>query len=207
MMGVLKQLRAALGEELRRQSVPAENKEREPCPRSNAGANYAEVIFMLVMDVMLPSGEYTEASALVENDTCLDSGPRVVLKKACESYTTLHKDSQERGDSSPSKDRQTNHPSMSRDIRPLSNQHTPDCDALSPDRQRVHHGVIHSFLAGISESTIEGRIRFVVGTGAAGLAIFAVCRKRDSVWRAARATAVFARKAAGDIGSFIVGHP
>lgn len=200
---VLTQLRAALGEELRRAKADVNSPDGN---NAIARANYVEAMEMLLVQIMLPCGEFAEASSLVSNDPFLGHEEKSHLLKECELST-----SRARVTESDSGGRPAGNEHSYRDPRraahgqrhrhsALDNQEPPQ-ETARPGQQ----GPVQKFFSDVSDWTPETRVQLVVGAGAAGLAAYAACRNRDSLWRAMRSAADLATRTAADIGTFIVG--
>lgn len=231
---VLWQLTAALGQDAT--TTANSNSQRvgdstdSSARREIALANYLEATEMLVVQIMLPCGESTEASAIVSNDTHLRAKDKVRLLKECELSTirTVGEDESgiatrggaARNASSTGATGSGDSHSHRRGARRAatggleSNGHTrfdrlepPTDDSSSSTAQNgeQQQGSVLKFFADVADWTPEARIQLVVGAGAAGLAAYAALRNRDSLWRAARSAVGVAARTAGDIGGFIVG--
>lgn len=238
MRRVLWQLRAALGEELLHCTTTTTGDNNQGTAHSNRGAtatstalaNYSEAMEMLVLQIMLPSGESSEASALVSNDTYLGAKDKGRLLKECE--LSAVRTAEEAGASgtlaggggtagratttpASSNGSSQSYPGSSRRAasgRPERDGHTrfgersdPPPDHSAADHAHQELGPVQKFFLDVSDWTPEARIQLVVGAGAAGLAAYAALRNRDSLVRAARSAASVAARTAGDIGAFIVG--
>lgn len=191
-------------------------------------ANYSEATEMLVVQIMLPCGESTEASALVSNDTHLGTNDRIRLLKECE-LSMIRTGGEHESDIAPRGDGERTagrthahgsgdaHSRQGRTRRASTGGSENDgrtrFEGLEPspdDRSTARHGQqqqgpVHKFFSDVSGWTPEARIQLVVGAGAAGLAAYAALRNRGSLWRAARSAIDVAARTAGDIGGFIVG--
>lgn len=243
MRRVLSQLRAALGEELLHCTTtsPADDNQGTIGHSGPGGtatptalANYLEATEMLVVQIMLPCGESSEASALVSNDGYLGAKDRGRLLRVCErssAVRTAEEEARESGTlaagggvaaglaagtpASSSNGNSQPYPGSARRAasgRPERDGRTgfggrfdPPPDHSSAGRGRQQQGPVQKFFSNVSDWTPEARIQLVAGAGAAGLAAYAALRNRDSLLRAARGAASVAARTAGDIGAFVVG--
>ncbi|CAN0192776.1 unnamed protein product [Ectocarpus sp. 8 AP-2014] len=234
------QLRAVLGEEVRRcaPAVTANNNDFERADSravTPAVANYSEATEMLVVQIMVPCGEFTEAVALVSGDAHLIPKDKSQLLKACEQSasgreressaeagqgTTGNVSITTPGSRSPCGRGGPSHSSYREDYRaettggPHRDGRTRLDRSSSPDelgaafchqQRQQEQSPLQKFFSNVSDWTPEARVQLVVGAGAAGLAAYAALRNRDSLWRAARSAAGVAARTAGDVGAFIVG--
>lgn len=216
---VLWQLRAALANELQHLALADTD-------RTAALANYSEATEMLVLQVMLPCGELTEASALVSNDAHLGRKEKGQLFRACEaSAPRLNGERRSEPVIGAGVARNTSSAATNGDGsafhgvggraaargRPQRGNHTtagniePSTDDDAARHRQHQQGAVQNFFSSVSDWTPEARIQLVVGAGAASLAAYATLRNRESLWRAARSAAGVAVRTAGDIGGFIVG--
>lgn len=211
---VLWQLRAALGEEQRGKTTSGSTviPDEPGGSTASARANYAETTNMLVVQVMLPDGEIPEASALITNDPYLQHEEKAQLLKACglSANTTGDLESVSGGGSAATGGRRQAANGCSFRTTGRSASSTVDSEhahgeALVDGVEREEPGQVNKFFANISDWSPEARLQVVVGVGTAGLAVYAACRNRQSVWRMARNAVGLARRTAGDVGMFIVG--
>lgn len=213
MRRILLQLRTALGEEQREKTTIVLDEPRGSNP--SARANYTETMHMLVVQVLLPQGESPEASALITNDRYLDHKEKAQLLEACElsanavgalesvsgGGTAAAGGRRQSGNGCPPR-------TTGRTARgAVGNGNVPlrDREALVDDVESGEPGQVDKCFASISELSPEARLQLVVGAGAAGLAVYAACRNRKSLWRMVRNAAGLARRTAGDVGMFVVG--
>ncbi|CBJ31739.1 expressed unknown protein [Ectocarpus siliculosus] len=237
---ILWQLRAELGEEVRR-CTPAVTANNSDFERAHSGAvtpavaNYSEATEMLVVQIMVPCGEFTEAEALVSSDAYLSPKDKSQLLKACEQSasereresgaatgegSTGNASNTASGSRSPCGRGGPSHSSYREDYReetkggPQRDGRTRLEHSSSPDelgaafchqQRQQQQSPLQKFFSDVSDWTPEARVQLVVGAGAAGLAAYAALRNRDSLWRAARNAAGVAARTAGDVGAFIVG--
>lgn len=237
---ILWQLREVLGEEVLRctPAVPANNSGFERADSraaTPAVANYSEATEMLVVQIMVPCGEFTEAVALVSSDAYLSPKDKSQLLKACEQCgsetetesgaaagqgVTGNASNTPAGSRSPCGRDGPSRSSYGGDYReettggPQRDGRTRLEHASSPDelgvafchqQRQQEQSSLQKFFSDVSDWTPEARVQLVVGAGAAGLAAYAALRNRDSLWRAARSAAGVAARTAGDVGAFIVG--
>lgn len=183
---------------------------------------------MLVVQIMLPCGEFSEASSLVSDDAHLGTEGKSRLLKACEQSAI--RAAQEERDSgagagagvaatrtpeAPDADncrsrldrrRARGAPSGRPEIG--GNARSTDFESEPDDSREAQHsqqGPVQKFFSDVSDWTPEARIQVAIGAGAAGLAIYAAFRNRGSLRRAARSAASLAARTAGEIGAFVVG--
>lgn len=210
---ILLQLRAALGEEQRGKTTIVLDIPEGSDP--SARANYTETMHMLVVQVMLPQGEFPEASALITNDPYLEHKDKAQLLEACELSANALGELESisgGGISAAGRRRQAgigcSLPTTGRAVRSaVGSEHAPlrDRETLVDDVDSEEPGKVKKFFASISDWSPEARLQLVVGAGTAGLAVYAACRNRDYVWRMVRNAAGVARRTAGDVGMFVVG--
>lgn len=217
--GVLCSLRSELGKELQRLSLsrddPSEIKERTLQEKHGhyaaAHANYCEATETLVAQVMLPGGDAADALSLVASDPHLGPKPSGRLIAMCQaSAATTPARQPDAGEGHGSiHDRNSRGRNRGR-AQGGSNRHSVAHDRL--DTPELGEDTRGRTLAGGHSSDIawkqwapESRVRFLVAAGAAGLAAYVACRRRDSLWRAVRSASGLAMRTAGDIGTFIVG--
>lgn len=160
---------------------------------------------MLILQVMLPHGESVAASTLLVNDVFLGRKEKGQLLRSCELFACrmADRDADRRppgGQSSQPSDRTAGETSQGVGILAPASHDVPV--ETTPQEE---DGPVHKFFSGVSDWTPESRLQLVVGAGAAGLAAYAACRNRHSLWRAVRSAAGFARATVGGIGAFIVG--
>lgn len=236
--GVLWQLKAALGQELLRRAISTANANNQgagdsndtsSAPREIALANYLEATELLVVQIMLPCGESTEASVLVSKDTHLRAKDKIRLLKECElsAIRTVGGDESDiatvggavrgtssnraagSGDSHSHQGRArraaTGGPDNLGHTRFDSLEPLPDGSSSTAQHEQQQQGSVLKLFSHASDWTPEARIQLVVGAGVAGLAAYAALRNRDSLWRATRTAVGVAARTAGDIGAFIVG--
>ncbi|CAM9668583.1 unnamed protein product [Scytosiphon promiscuus] len=219
---VLRQLRAALANELQR---------RTSATTVDTGGttdleNYSEATEMLVLQVMLPCGESAEASELVSNDAHLGPQERGQLLRACEA-SALHSQGERRTGQtagggtardarSPASTGDGTSPPGARERMAASGDRRRDgdttvgisdrpIDAGATQHGPHQQGTVQKLISCVSDWTPEARLQLVVGAGAAGLAAYATLRNRDSLWRTARSAVGVAVRTARDVGGFIVG--
>lgn len=213
--GVLWSLQAELNKEQQRFSVAREDRSEgkrdlQTYPHFDAArANYAEVMDTLIMQVMLPGGESTDALSLVTSDPHLGPKQKSRLAEACAAWAASRTSKPEpRDESGPIRDRHSggsNNGRVGGDSRVQGYLTTHDREG-PPEQQGMGEGSLAgSFFSGFSELTPEARLRLVVAAGVAGLVAYATCRRRESLWRAVRNAAGLAKRTAGDLGTFIVG--
>lgn len=232
---ILWQLRAVLGEEVRRctPAVTADNNDFERADSravTPAVANYSEATEMLVVQIMVPCGEFTEAVALVSSDAYLSPKDKSQLLEACE-HSSSERERESgaaagegktgnAGSRSPCDRGGSSHSSAWGDYGeestggPQRDERTRLEHSSSPDeigapfchqQRQQERSPLQKFFSDVSNWTPEARVQLVVGAGAAGLAAYAALRNRGSLWRAARSAAGVAARTAGDVGAFIVG--
>ncbi|CAM9583825.1 unnamed protein product [Ectocarpus sp. 4 AP-2014] len=237
---ILWQLRAVLGEEVRRctPTVIANNSDFQRAnsrAETPALANYSEATEMLVVQIMVPCGEFTEAVALVSSDDYLSPKDKSQLLKACEQSASERERELGAAAGEGATGNASNTPGRTRspcgrggpphlsyrgDYReetmggPQRDGHTRLENISSPgelgaafchQQRQQEQSPLQKFFSDVSDWTPEARVQLVVGAGAAGLAAYAALRNRDSLWRAARSAALVAARTAGDVGAFIVG--
>lgn len=210
---ILLQIRAALGEEQRSKTTIVLDEPGGSHP--SARANYTETMHMLVVQVMLPQGEFPEASALIKNDPYLEHKEKAQLLEACELSANAVGELESvsgGGLSAAGRRRQAGNGCSVRTTgraarSAVSNEHGPlrDRETLVDDVESEEPSQVKNFFASISDWSPEARLQLVVGAGTAGLAVYAACRNRHSVWRMVINVAGVARRTAGDVGMFVVG--
>lgn len=206
--GVLWQLRAALGEDLHRATTAIARPAAETGKTTRA--NYSETMEMLVVQTLLPSTDWTEASSLVSSDPHLGQNEKKQLLKAC-ALTASQAGEPElgaaEGEGRPSLSGRSYRGSAQAPRGAQGNGHAaPDNREPPPRNERQgHEGPVQKLLSNVSDLTPGARVQLVMGVGAAGLAVYATCRNRESLWRAVRKAAELARRTAGDVGTFVVG--
>ncbi|CAB1104423.1 unnamed protein product [Ectocarpus sp. CCAP 1310/34] len=236
----LSQLRAVLGEEVRRctPTVTANNSDFQRADSravTQALANYSEATEMLVVQILVPCGEFTEAVALVSSDDYLSPKDKSQLLKACEQSASERERESGALAGEGATGNASNTPARSRSPcgrgGPLHSSYRGDCreetaggpqrdrrtrleNLSSPDalgaafcrqQRQQQQSPLQKFFSDVSDWTPEARVQLAVRAGAAGLAAYAALRNRDSLWRAARSVAGVAARTAGDVGAFIVG--
>ncbi|CAN0559755.1 unnamed protein product, partial [Ectocarpus sp. 12 AP-2014] len=237
---ILWQLRAVLGEEVRRctPAITANNSDFERADSravTPAVANYSEATEMLVVQIMVPCGEFTEAVAVVSSDAYLSPKDKSQLLKSCEHYapgreressaaagqgTTGNASNTAPHSRSPCGRSGPSHSSYREDYGeettggpqrdgPTRLEHSSSSDevgaAFYHQQRQEEQSPLQKFFSDVSDWTPEARVQLVVGAGAAGLAAYAALRNRDSLWRAARSAVGVAARTAGDVGAFLVG--
>lgn len=202
--------------------------DRSAAAASPALANYSEATEMLVVQIMLPCGEFSEASSLVSDDTHLGAKDKSRLLKACE-QAAARATREERGssagagaevaarrapedpDSSSGRSRSDRWRAGGASLRPPEiggDALTVNFESTPGDGREAQHaqqGPVQKFFSEVSDWTSEARIQAAIGAGAAALAIYAAVRNRGPLGRAARGAAGLAARTAGEIGSFVVG--
>ncbi|CAN0018288.1 unnamed protein product, partial [Discosporangium mesarthrocarpum] len=189
---VLTNLRAALGEECRRHDRMQEGRQES----STAYRNYAVVMSLLVTHVMLPMGECGQAIAMLANDVILSPDEKFRLTAACQ----VHAEAGRRDDILTS----------SVDFAPGGNQPRPQGASQyggdSGESDVGDRGVEKTMIApGLLRQNRAHRLRALMMVGVAGIAAYTAFRNRKGLWRATRRGTQLMWKAAGDLGSFIVG--
>lgn len=208
---VLWKLRAALGDELHR-VTSTRNSSLGANSEVVAQANYVEATETLVVQVMLPRGEFAEALTLVSSDPYLRQNEKAQLLEACELSASRQVELEpgSGGDAgvvgTPSRYGRCHSAGRTAGGAQGWGNSMPD-NVESPSHTTRHgeQGPLQKFFGGVSDWTPEARLQLVFSAGAAGLAAYAACRHRGSLWRAVRGAAGLAGKTAGDIGTFIVG--
>lgn len=211
---VLWPLRAELSKTQQRFSVAREDRsegKRELDQHHNintARTNYAEVMGTLIVQIMLPSGESADALSLVTSDPHLELKQKSLLMETCAaSAATRSRELKPRDGSGPIDGRYSSESNRG-DVggQPGAQELAASHEREGPAEQTMRPvGSAGSLFSGFSELTPEARIVFLFAAGAAGLATYAACRRRQSLWRAVRNAAGLARRTAGDLGTFIVG--
>lgn len=219
--GVLCSLRSELSKELQRLSLSRDDSseihERALQVKhghyATAHANYCEVTDTLIAQVMLPGGDAADALSLVASD--LHLGPKttsrlIAMCRASAATTPARQPDAEDGHGSihdrNSCGRNRGH------VEGGSNRHSAAHDRLDTPEQGENtrsRTLAGGFLSDFAwqQWAPETRVRLVVAAGAAGLAAYVACRRRDSLWRAVRNASELAMRTAGDLGTFIVGAP
>lgn len=206
---VLWQLRDTLGEELHSEA-PAVN--IGGAGGEMARANYFQATEMLVIQIMLPCGEFGDARSLVSSDLHLGQKQKSQLLEACDQSSVRSGERPLSATGGASGANGAGAPRTHQGSRRHVGGHQSNAFASPGDLERPtdnapdgHQGPVPKFFSEVGDWTPEARLQLVVGAGAAGLAVYAACRNRHHLWRAARDAAGVAFRTAGDIGAFIVG--
>lgn len=207
---VLWQLRDTLGEELHREAAMVNS--IGGAGDEMARANYLQATEMLVIQIMLPCGEFSDARSLVSSDPNLGQKEKNHLLEACDQSSVQSRERSLSATGGASGADGANGSRMHEGARQQVRGHQSNRFAIpgNPQRPTVnepdeHQGPVQKFFSEVGDWTPEARLQLVVGAGAAGLAAYAACRNRNHLWRAARDAAGVAIRTAGDIGAFIIG--
>lgn len=206
---VLWQLRDTLGEELHRAAATVNS--IGGAGGEMARANYLQAMEMLVVQLMLPCGEFGDARSLVSSDPYLGQKEKSQLLEACDqsSVRSGERSLGAKGGASGANDTEGSrtHQGVRREVGGhQSNEFASsgNFERQTDDAPDGHQGPVQKFFS-VGDWTPEARLQLLIGAGATGLAAYAACRNRHHLWRAARDAAGVAIRTAGDIGAFIVG--